>query len=40
MARADALLVIPEDAELTPAGTVRQAIPLADDVAMSTTFDA
>ena len=33
MAHADALLVVPEDAEHTPAGTVRRAIPLGEDAA-------
>jgi molybdopterin molybdotransferase len=31
MARADALLVLADDAEVTPAGSVRHALPLGDD---------
>jgi molybdopterin molybdotransferase len=35
MARADALLVIPDDAELTPAGTVCRALLLGDDTMLA-----
>jgi molybdopterin molybdotransferase len=38
MARADALLVLPDDAELTPAGSVCHALPLGEDVAMVERF--
>ena len=38
MARADALLIVPDDATVTPAGTVRSALPLTDDAMLSERF--
>lgn len=38
MARADALLVIADDAEVTPAGSVRHALPLGDDAIPAARF--